>query len=62
MDIIIEKLAELDIESRAQHEFWEVEMVRDEEERLDQEVVKVMMEKMTEHLNTGMALDLTEFV
>jgi hypothetical protein len=39
MDIIIEKLAELDVESRAQHEFWEAELVRDEEEQLDREVV-----------------------
>jgi hypothetical protein len=43
MDIIIEKLAELDVESRAQKEFWEAEMLRDEEERLDREVVKVMV-------------------
>jgi hypothetical protein len=55
MDIIIKKNAKLDVEYRAQREYWEAEMVRDEEEWFDWEVVKVMMEKMTEHLDTDMA-------
>jgi hypothetical protein len=62
MDIVIEKLAELDVESRSQRDFWKAEMVRDEEERLDREVVMMMMEKMTRHLETVMALDSAEFV
>jgi hypothetical protein len=62
MDTIYAKLAELDVESRAQREFWKAEMVRDEDERLDREVVKMMMEKMTRHLETDMALDSAEFV
>jgi hypothetical protein len=52
---LLKKNAKLDVEYRAQREYWEAEMVRDEEEWFDWEVVKVMMEKMTEHLDTDMA-------
>jgi hypothetical protein len=62
MDIVFEKLAELDVESRAQKDFWKAEMMPDEEEQLDREVVKMMMENMTRHLETDMALDSAEFI
>jgi hypothetical protein len=62
MDVIVEKLVELQGEMGSQRRFWEEEKIGDEAERIEMLYLKEVARKMEEHMRTDDVMELPGFI
>jgi hypothetical protein len=62
MDVIVEKLVELQGEMGRQRSFWEEEKIGDETERLELLYLKEVARRMEAHMKTDDAMELAGFI